>query len=464
MSKLFHHYQHLSRTAAMLLILLLTMTAQTAWAQTNYTVTLSSGDGTGDDIPISSAVAANVAESQSAASKGQFWWEGSGDDRKLLFISPDCPTSFTAPSDKMFAKWSIGNPGTILEITANMTLTAVWAGVGYQITKNSIIYEITSMSPNKEVKVASFRGSADVEIPATVTSMGQSFSVTSIGNNAFQGIINLNSVTIPTSVTSIGHFAFASCKELTSITIPASVTSIGDGAFYDSPKLSSVTIKCNPTIGESAFPDATTVTMNLTANGPVDGAYWMTFYNKNYHFKADENTKVYKAKISGNSLALTEVTDRIVTAGNAVILKSTGNPVMTKNSTESSDGYADGTNELQGVNEPTDIPANCYTLSRGADGTGALGFYQYKSDNTINGGKLAANKAYLIYTGATSRGFIGFGEDEATGIREMAVPASDTSHPGAGSKEWYSIDGRRLSGLPTQKGIYVRNGKKMIIK
>ena len=27
---------------------------------------------------------------------------------------------------------------------------------------------------------------------------------------------------------------------------------------------------------------------------------------------------------------------------------------------------------------------------------------------------------------------------------------------------WYSIDGRRLQGKPTQKGVYIRNGKKII--
>ena len=29
---------------------------------------------------------------------------------------------------------------------------------------------------------------------------------------------------------------------------------------------------------------------------------------------------------------------------------------------------------------------------------------------------------------------------------------------------WYTLDGRKLSGVPTQKGIYINNGKKMAIK
>jgi hypothetical protein len=33
-----------------------------------------------------------------------------------------------------------------------------------------------------------------------------------------------------------------------------------------------------------------------------------------------------------------------------------------------------------------------------------------------------------------------------------------------GSDAWYTLDGRRLSGKPTQKGIYINNSKKVVIK
>ena len=35
---------------------------------------------------------------------------------------------------------------------------------------------------------------------------------------------------------------------------------------------------------------------------------------------------------------------------------------------------------------------------------------------------------------------------------------------GEGSSYYYSLDGRRLSGKPTAKGVYIRNGQKMVIK
>lgn len=33
-----------------------------------------------------------------------------------------------------------------------------------------------------------------------------------------------------------------------------------------------------------------------------------------------------------------------------------------------------------------------------------------------------------------------------------------------GADTWYTIDGRKLSGKPTKKGIYIQNGKKHVIK
>ena len=52
-----------------------------------------------------------------------------------------------------------------------------------------------------------------------------------------------------------------------------------------------------------------------------------------------------------------------------------------------------------------------------------------------------------------------FGNGETTGINSLT---SEPSSNGEGSI--YSLDGRRLSGKPAQKGVYIVNGKKMVIK
>ena len=65
--------------------------------------------------------------------------------------------------------------------------------------------------------------------------------VTSIGDRAFYGCVNLSNVTIPSSVTSIGEYAFYDCR-LASVTIPSRVTSIGSNAFEECEYLTSVNI------------------------------------------------------------------------------------------------------------------------------------------------------------------------------------------------------------------------------
>jgi len=63
----------------------------------------------------------------------------------------------------------------------------------------------------------------------------------------------IKTYTIPYSVTTVGNYAFNNCKNLSTITIPSSVITIGDCAFYDS-SLSSITIPYSvTTIGDYAF-------------------------------------------------------------------------------------------------------------------------------------------------------------------------------------------------------------------
>ena len=326
----------------------------------------------------------------------------------------------------------------------------------------------------------------DYVIPDGVTNIGTIFagrtdltgitipgSVESIGYKAFSECKSLESVTIENGVESIGQGAFIGCTGLTSVTIEYGVESIGQGAFLLCGNLASVSIMGNPKMGDGAFPDKATVTLNLTANA-ANGAKWMTFYNDRYNFQADANTTVYKATVVGQSLVLTEVADKIVngaTRGNndiitapatAVILKSTGNPVMTRVTDRSSDTQA---NALIGTMEATATPANCFTLASGSKG---VGFYRY------TGSEVAAGKAYLIYSGASAaREFIGFDETtgiysipvfdeggEATGTSTITVPATLEGNGSA----WYDLYGRKLQGEPAKKGIYMRNGRKVVIK
>lgn len=87
--------------------------------------------------------------------------------------------------------------------------------------------------------------------------------------------------------------------------------------------------------------------------------------------------------------------------------------------------------------------------------TGKLQFMLY------SGSTLAANRAFLIYR-----------EDQAAGSKMLSIvfnggttgisaaEAEKTDLDG----EWYTLQGVRLNGKPTQRGIYICNGKRILVK
>lgn len=91
-----------------------------------------------------------------------------------------------------------------------LALSAIsWA---YDFVVDNIYYN--KNSDGKSVTVTytdNYYHSGEVTIPSSVTYSGKTYSVTSIGEEAFSYCEDLTSITIPNSVTSIGWGAFNGC-------------------------------------------------------------------------------------------------------------------------------------------------------------------------------------------------------------------------------------------------------------
>lgn len=301
--------------------------------------------------------------------------------------------------------------------------------------------------------------------------------ITTIGEEAFWGEEGNFALTLPESVTTIESRAFHMTSGLTSVNIPSGVTHIDKETFFfceieDLYCYASPTITwdggmkedfsmMNPkytkfhvaavdlTAWETNFPDANVTFVGdlapAVAGNLVDGVYWATYYNSAANMKVDANTTVYKAAINGSSLTLTEIDDKVINAGQAVILKSTGaNVSMTTSAAASAADYSG--NALEGVDVATAVDANYnyYVLSN----EGALGFYKY------TGATLGAHKAFVKVAAAPARGFFTF--DDTTGISQVENGELRMEN------SVYSLSGQRVN--KPSKGLYIVNGKKVLVK
>ena len=116
---------------------------------------------------------------------------------------------------------------------------------------------------------------------------------------------------------------------------------------------------------------------------------------------------------------------------------------------------ADNKVNFIGNYDPVNLAAGQGTYYLGADNK----LYYPTADKTIN-----AFRAYfavdLSDAPAGVRAFsLHFGDEDATGITNT----NDTNHTNS-NNAWYTLDGRKLQGKPTQKGLYIHNGNKRVIK
>ena len=174
----------------------------------------------------------------------------------------------------------------------------------------------------------------------------------------------------------------------------------------------------------------------------VTEAGWGTFsFNDAVHFGSD--VEAYAAKYDAGSVKLTAINS--LRAGKGAIIKATAEShYAIVNETPS---FTDADNDLQVSNGSVEgNGSTIYALGKKND---VVGFVKVKSGVTI-----PAGKAYLTIS-AGARDFIGFDDDDVTSIESVEQAAKVDN-------QYFNLAGQRVA-QPT-KGLYIVNGKKVILK
>lgn len=267
-----------------------------------------------------------------------------------------------------------------------------------------------------------------------------------------------------------------------SIVIEAGVTALGANIFKDFAGLEKISIKENSallTLGKDAITN-TTIPVEVSGNlyneyqitdgwkdltiAPAEGSVALTgvAFDASNSYRAFVNSgqglmipSVLKAWVisglnkNGTSLDLSEVKD---IPANVPVLLTASNKV--------SDGFY--TSPISS----TASSAGKYLKVAPAEGltVGVGQVYLLYNDRFYfsQAGTLSANRVYLDMReepAAKTRGSLGIGGDGTTAIRRIESKNNLVDPAG-----WYTLDGRKLQTPPSRKGVYINDGKKVVIK
>ena len=113
----------------------------------------------------------------------------------------------------------------------------------YDFSVDGVYYNVIDKSGKVvEVTKGDAKYSGSVTIPATVSSDGVTYTVSRVGNQAFDGCDNLESVTLGANIESINSYAFYKCTNLSQINLNDKIVTFGNDAFCGCTSLTSVVV------------------------------------------------------------------------------------------------------------------------------------------------------------------------------------------------------------------------------
>ena len=222
-----------------------------------------------------------------------------------------------------------------------------------------------------------------------------------------------------------------------------------DTKTYGSRNPKSWTIKAKNS-GDADWTTLTTVDNTNKDKLPMANNQWTVFALDNstaYQYFRFEATK-------NDEFQLAELRFCNVQPGSTEIVNPTFGTVALQADAPTAVTSEDGKVSFAGYYSPVSIAGeNRSVLYLGADNTlyypnAAMTIGAFRAHFTLNGDSEV--KAFNI----------NFGDDETTGI----ISVHDSGFMVNGSDAWYTLDGRKLDGKPSRAGVYINNGKKVVIK
>ena len=190
----------------------------------------------------------------------------------------------------------------------------------------------------------------------------------------------------------------------------------------------------------------------------ASGQSYGTFYNtdQTYAYNVPEGLEAYIIK------SVDEEKGEIVTEGTSVLPPST--PVLLyRTSTSGSANYV--FTKVSGV-EPANTELKYTATEKEAVETSKLYvLYNGQFVKVTSGTKILANHCYLdlANTSSGTRSYYDIdGSDGTTALREVRSEGVKGEKWNDG--EWYTLQGRKFTTKPTKPGLYILNGKKVVIK
>lgn len=187
----------------------------------------------------------------------------------------------------------------------------------------------------------------------------------------------------------------------------------------------------------------------------IDGLCWSTFYcgDAGYRIADGEEACAYTATVSDDKIIL-HMLGRVIPKGTAVIIVGEDNSISMTRDDVSAAEYS-SVNDLKGVDLPTartSLTSNdTETLYMLSNKNNNFGFHSFAAAN------VPARKAFFtVPASANARPFSMVFDEETTAIRQLRKTVAESPV--------YDLNGRVVRGNNLKPGVYVKNGKKVVVK